>query len=99
MVVKDSRVSAGRKGAAAFWKKFKKNPEFRQRMPESWRNIKHDHEKLLRAARLGGKALRKEYRDDDKFRAELESKLRESRSRGGSIALRNLGAAGFKSRL
>lgn len=68
-------------------------------MLESWHNIKHDREKLLRAARLGGKALWKKYRDDIKFRAELDSKLRESRSRGGSIALKNLGAAGFKSRL
>lgn len=99
MVVKDSHASAGRKGAAAFWKKFKEDPDFRQNMLGLWRNIRHDHVKLLRAARLGGKALWKKYHHDDNFRAELDSKLLASRSRGGSIALRNLGAAGFKSRL
>lgn len=99
MVMKDSHASAGRKGAAAFWKRFKENPEFRQNMLGLWRSIKHDRVKLLRAARLGGKALWRKYHLDDKFRAEFDSKLRASRSRGGSIALRNLGAAGFKSRL
>lgn len=65
-IVKSSIFVIGCEGLARFgWKenrsrvleKFKKGPEFRQRMPELCRNISHDREKLLPAERLGGRDL------------------------------------------
>jgi hypothetical protein len=99
VVVKSSKSSAGRLGAAAFWRKFNADFEFQERMRRAWRSKRPDRGKILRAASMGGKALWKKYHSDRSFRAELDAKLRDSRARGGSIALRNLGERGFKSRL
>lgn len=68
-------------------------------MRAAWRNQKRDPEQLKSSARLGGKALWRRYRADPEFRRALDAKLKASRSRGGSISLRNLGEVGFKVRI
>lgn len=90
---------AGRKGAVMFWKRFRENEGFRLAIISRWKTQKHRHEDLVRAARAGGYALWRKYRNDTQFKSYLDSKLAASRSRGGSHSLRNLGEYGFKKRL
>jgi len=97
--VSESHSRAGRKGARRFWKRFHSDPEFRDAMMAAWRNKKFSREMNKKAARLGGKALWHRYYSDPEFRRRLDEKLRKSRSRGGSVSLRNLGEHAFKKRL
>ncbi|MGQ9719539.1 MAG: hypothetical protein ACUVWK_06870 [Nitrososphaerales archaeon] len=48
---------------------------------------------------MGGLAFWKKYKSESEFKKLIDNKLRESRSRGGSISLRNLGEIGFKMKL
>lgn len=89
----------GRKGAEVFWSKFRNDPEFREKMRNSWKGHRVNHEKIVEAAKLGYKAFRKRYNEDDGFKRRIDQKLVRSRSKGGSVALRNLGEDGFKKRL
>jgi hypothetical protein len=41
---------AGKKGAEVFWRKFYSDPEFQQRMRESWKGHKVNREKIVEAA-------------------------------------------------
>ena len=68
-------------------------------MKAAWRNQKHKPEQIQRSARLGGRGLWQKYYADPAFKQRLDSKLRESRSRGGTKSLWNLGEDGFKRRL
>ncbi len=68
-------------------------------MLEAWRRPRPDREKLRRAASLGGLAFWRKYNLDPAFKKLIDGKLKESRSRGGSVSLRNLGETGFKIRL
>jgi len=99
-VRKSSKVhsDAGKKGAEAFWKKFNGDPEFQQRMRESWKGHKVNREKIVEAAKLGYEAFRRRYNSDVEFKRKMDEKLAVSRSKGGSISLRNLGEDGFKER-
>lgn len=98
-MVSERHSRAGRKGAQRFWERFYSEPEFRRAMITAWKNYERSPELLKKAARLGGKALWRRYHDDSNFRMRLDDKLRNSRSRGGSISLRNLGELAFKKRL
>jgi predicted nuclease of restriction endonuclease-like RecB superfamily len=68
-------------------------------MRAAWKDQKHSKEQIKTSARLGGEALWRKYYSDPTFRKELDDKLRESRSRGGTNSLSKLGEAGFKRRL
>ena len=68
-------------------------------MMAAWTNQKHEPEQIERSARLGGQGLWRKYYADPAFKQMLDGKLRESRSRGGTKSLWNLGEAGFKRRL
>jgi len=68
-------------------------------MRAAWRNQKHEPEQIQRSARLGAQGLWRKCYADPAFKLALDNKLRESRSRGGSKSLWNLGEAGFKRRL
>jgi len=68
-------------------------------MRNSWKGHRVNHEKIIEAAKLGYKAFRKRYNEDEEFKRRIDQKLVESRSKGGSVALRNLGEDGFKKRL
>jgi len=89
----------GKKGAEAFWNRFRNDPEFRQRMKNSWKGHKVNYKKIIEAAKLGSKAFRQRYNTDKEFKRMIDKKLIKSRSRGGSISLKNLGEDGFKKRL
>jgi len=65
----------------------------------AWSKQKHSREQIERSARLGGEGLWKKYYADPNFKKMLDDKLRESRSRGGTNSLWNLGELGFKRRL
>jgi predicted nuclease of restriction endonuclease-like RecB superfamily len=67
-------------------------------MRESWKGHKVNREKIVEAARLGYEAFRRRYDSDIEFKRKMDEKLAISRSRGGSISLRNLGEDGFKER-
>lgn len=94
-----NRSEAGRKGAVAFWKRFREDESFRLAMIARWKSQHHKHEDLVRAAKAGGHALWRKYQNDVEFRSNLDNRLAASRSRGGSHSLRNLGEYGFKKRL
>jgi predicted nuclease of restriction endonuclease-like RecB superfamily len=68
-------------------------------MMAAWRNQKHKPEQIKRSAKLGAQGLWRKYHADPAFKERLDNKLRESRSRGGTKSLWNLGEAGFKRRL
>jgi len=68
-------------------------------MIQAWKTQLIDREKKRKAARKGAEKLWKKYHSDPSFKELLDRKLSASRSRGGSIALRNLGEQGFKRRL
>jgi len=89
----------GRKGAEAFWNQFRNDPEFRKRMRNSWKGHKVNYKKIVEAAKLGSKAFRRRYNSDKEFKQMIDKKLAKSRSKGGSISLKNLGEEGFKKRL
>lgn len=89
----------GRKGAEAFWNRFRNDPEFREKMRNSWKGHRVNYEKIIEAARLGSKAFRQRYNTDEEFKRMIDKKLTKSRSKGGSISLKNLGEDGFKKRL
>lgn len=89
----------GKKGAEAFWNKFRNDSEFRERMRNSWKGHKVDHAKIVKAAKLGSKAFRRRYNTDREFKQLIDKKLAKSRSKGGAISLKNLGEDGFKKRL
>src|SRR4030042_4704806 len=90
---------AGRKGAEVFWRKFRSDNEFQQKMRDSWRGHKVNKERIIEAARLGGKALWQRIYKEPNFKKMIDTKLAKSRARGGSISLRKLGEDGFKRRL
>ena len=89
----------GRKGAEAFWNRFNNDPEFRERMRNSWKGHKVNYKMIVEAARLGSKALKRRYNSDKEFKQMIDKKLAISRSKGGSVSLKNLGEDGFKKRL
>ena len=89
----------GRKGAEAFWNRFRNDPEFREKMRNSWKGHKVNYKKIIEAAKLGSKAFRQRYNTDKEFKQMIDKKLAKSRSKGGSISLKNLGEDGFKKRL
>jgi hypothetical protein len=89
----------GRKGAEAFWNKFYNHPEFREKMENAWKGHKVNYEKIVEAARLGSKVFRQRYNTDKEFKQMMDEKLAKSRSKRGSVSLRNLGEEGFKKRL
>jgi general stress protein YciG len=89
----------GRKGAEAFWNRFRDDPEFCERMRNSWKGHKVNYKKIVEAAKLGSKALRRGYNSDKEFKQMIDKKLAKSRSKGGSVSLKNLGEDGFKKRL
>ena len=89
----------GRKGAEVFWNRFRNDPEFRERMRNSWKGHKVNYKKIVEAAKLGSKAFRHRYNADKEFKQMIDKKLAKSRSKGGSISLKNLGEDGFKKRL
>ncbi len=89
----------GRKGAEAFWNRFRNDPEFRERMRNSWKGHKVNYKMIVEAARLGSKALKRRYNSDKEFKQMIDKKLAISRSKGGSVSLKNLGEDGFKKRL
>jgi hypothetical protein len=93
-----SHAEAGRKGAAAFWKKFYNDRQFQEKMRKSWEGHRVNRQKIIEAAKLGYKAFRKRYDSDAVFRRQMDEKLAISRSKGGTISLRNLGEEGFKKR-
>lgn len=95
----NGRSAAGKKGALAFWRRFRRDADFRTAMLRAWRQQKHDRDKTIRAAKLGGIALWRKYHLDPDFRRQLDIKLRKSRSKGGAVSLKNLGEVGFKARL
>lgn len=96
----DRRLSLiGRKGARRFWERFSAESEFRDSMIKAWKSQRYDPAQKIRAAKRGAKGLWDRYHRDPEFRKELDEKLRESRSRGGTKSLRNLGEAAFKQRL
>lgn len=68
-------------------------------MRNSWKGHRVNHEKIVEASKLGYKAFRKRYNEDEEFKRRIDQKLVRSRSKGGSVALRNLGEDGFKKRL
>lgn len=68
-------------------------------MRAAWKNQRHGREQIERSARLGAEGLWRKYNSDPQFKKELDEKLRESRSRGGTKSLWNLGEAGFKRKL
>lgn len=68
-------------------------------MIKAWKSQRYDPAQKIRAAKRGAKGLWDRYHRDPEFRKELDEKLRESRSRGGTKSLRNLGEAAFKQRL
>jgi hypothetical protein len=72
---------------------------FRERMLRIWQSHRYNRDDVVRAAKLGAEALWCKYRTDPDFKRRLDLKLRDSRARGGSISLRNLGEVGFKARL
>jgi len=88
----------GKKGAEIFWNKFNNDPKFQEKMRKSWKGHKVNPEKIVEAAKLGYAAFRKRYESDVDFKRQMDEKLAISRSRGGSISLRNLGEEGFKKR-
>jgi predicted nuclease of restriction endonuclease-like RecB superfamily len=57
-----------------------------------------NREKIIEAAKLGYEAFRQKYNSDTEFKRKMDEKLAISRSKGGSISLRNLGEDGFKER-
>ena len=67
-------------------------------MRKSWKGHRVNHEKILEAAKLGYEAFRKRYDSDLEFKRQMDEKLAISRSKGGSISLRNLGEEGVKKR-
>src|SRR3990170_5937043 len=67
-------------------------------MRRSWKGHKVNREKIVEAAKLGYEAFRKRYDSDVEFKRQMDEKLAVSRSKGGSISLRNLGEEGFKKR-
>lgn len=89
----------GKKGARKFWERFQSDETFRESMLRAWKIQHHNPEHIAKAAKLGATALWKRYYEDPEFKRDLDEKLRESRSRGGAISLRNLGENGFKRRL
>ena len=89
----------GKKGAETFWNRFRDDPDFRQKLRSSWKGHKVNCDKIVEAAKLGSKASRQRYNTDKEFKRMIDKKLFESRSKGGSISLRNLGEDGFKKRL
>jgi hypothetical protein len=68
-------------------------------MKAAWRKQKYTPEQSQRSARLGAEALWRKYHANPEFKRKLDVKLRESRSRGGTKSLWNLGEVGFKRRL
>ncbi len=67
-------------------------------MRNSWKGHKVNHEKIVEAAKLGYEAFKQRYDNDIEFKRKMDEKLAVSRSKGGSISLRNLGENGFKER-
>ena len=68
-------------------------------MRAAWKNQRHTREQIKRSSRLGGEGLWRKYHADPAFKKELDDKLRESRSRGGTKSLWKLSEASFKRRL
>ena len=89
---------AGRKGAEVFWNKFYTDIEFQQKMRNSWKGHRVNRQKINEAAKLGYEAFRKRYNSDPAFRRRMDEKLAISRSKGGTVSMRNLGEDGFKKR-
>lgn len=67
-------------------------------MRKSWKGHRVNREKIIEAAKLGYEAFRRRYNSDVEFKRKMDEKLAISRSKGGSISLRNLGEDGFKER-
>jgi predicted nuclease of restriction endonuclease-like RecB superfamily len=88
----------GRKGAEIFWNKFYSDPQFQEKMRNSWKGHRVNPEKIVEAAKLGYEAFKQRYDNDVEFKRKMDEKLAVSRSKGGSISLRNLGENGFKER-
>jgi hypothetical protein len=57
-----------------------------------------NREKIIEAAKMGYKAFRQRYNSDIEFKRKMDEKLAISRSKGGSVSLRNLGEDSFKKR-
>jgi hypothetical protein len=93
-----SHSEAGKKGAKAFWNKFYSDPQFQEKIRNSWKGHRVNRRKIVEAARLGYQAFMKRYNSDPVFRRQMDEKLAISRSKGGTISLRNLGEEGFKKR-
>jgi hypothetical protein len=81
---------AGKKGAENFWRKFYNDPQFQEKMRNSWRGHRVNHEKIVEAAKLGYIAFKKRYSNDIEFKRKMDEKLAVSRSKGGSNSLKNL---------
>jgi len=69
------RAEAGRKGAEAFWNKFYNDPQFQEKMRNSWKGHRVSRSKITEAAKLGYKAFRKRYDSDADFRRKMDEKL------------------------
>jgi hypothetical protein len=87
-----------KKGTRSFWNKFYNDPQFQEKMRKSWKGHRVNREKIIEAAKLGYEAFRQRYNSDTEFKRKMDEKLAISRSKGGSISLRNLGEDGFKER-
>ncbi len=68
-------------------------------MIRAWKRQRYDRAQKIMAAKRGAKGLWNRYHRDPEFRKQLDEKLRESRSRGGTSSLRNLSEHAFKQRL
>jgi predicted nuclease of restriction endonuclease-like RecB superfamily len=68
-------------------------------MRDSWKGHRVNYKKIIEAAKLGSKAFRQRYNTDKEFKRIMDEKLAKSRSKGGSISLKNLGENDFKKRL
>src|SRR5207245_4131214 len=82
-----------------FWDRFHSDSDLANAMRAAWKNQRHTQEQIKRSSRLGGEGLWRKYHADPAFKKELDDKLRESRSRGGTKSLWKLSEASFKRRL
>ena len=65
----------GRKGAKSFWTKFYNDPQFQEKMRNSWKGHRVNREKIIEAAKMGYKAFRQRYNSDIEFKRKMDEKL------------------------
>jgi hypothetical protein len=90
---------AGRAGATGFWRRYRSEPDFRERMNAGWKKQSYNREQKRSAAKLGAAALWQRYYSDSAFRKAMDKKLRASRSRGGAKSIFGMSQRVFKERL